>query len=61
MSQAQVLQVILAYGTWVLIAGVLLVRALLGWHGRRTAYGTVAGAACVMLVLYLYILRGKGA
>jgi len=61
MSQAQLLQVILAYGTWVLIAAVLLVRATLGWHGRRTAYGTVAGAACVMLVLVLYILRGNGA
>jgi ABC-type uncharacterized transport system permease subunit len=61
MSQAQLLQVILAYGTWALVAGVLLVRALLGWHGRRTAYGTVAGAACVMLVLFLYILRGTGA
>ncbi|MEO8184581.1 MAG: cytochrome c biogenesis protein CcsA [Deltaproteobacteria bacterium] len=61
MSQAQLLQVILAYGTWVLIATVLLLRAILGWHGRRTAYGTVAGAACVMLVLFLYILRGTGA
>jgi ABC-type uncharacterized transport system permease subunit len=61
MSQAQLLQVILAYGTWALIAGVLLVRAILGWHGRRTAYGTVAGAACVVLVLFLYILRGTGA
>jgi len=61
MSQAQLLQVILAYGTWALVAGVLLVRAILGWHGRRTAYGTVVGAACVMLVLFLYILRGTGA
>jgi len=61
MTQAQLLQVILAYGTWALIAGVLLVRAILGWHGRRTAYGTVAGAACVMLVLFLYIVRGTGA
>ena len=61
MSQAQLLQVILAYGTWVLVAAVLLVRATLGWHGRRTAYGTVAGAACVVLVLFLYILRGTGA
>jgi ABC-type uncharacterized transport system permease subunit len=61
MGTAQLLQVILAYGTWVLIAAVLLVRSLLGWHGRRTAYGTVAGAACVMLVLFLYILRGTGA
>ncbi len=61
LSQAQLLQVILAYGTWVLIAAVLLLRAILGWHGRRTAYGTVAGAACVMLVLFLYIVRGTGA
>ena len=61
LSQAQLLQVILAYGTWVLFAGVLLMRAILGWHGRRTAYGTVVGAACVMLVLFIYILRGTGA
>jgi ABC-type uncharacterized transport system permease subunit len=61
LSQAQLLQVVLAYGTWALVAGVLLVRAILGWHGRRTAYGTVAGAACVMIVLFLYILRGTGA
>lgn len=61
MSQAQLLQVILAYGTWALVAGVLLVRAILGWHGRRTAYGTVAGAACVVLVLCIYIVRGTGA
>jgi ABC-type uncharacterized transport system permease subunit len=61
LSQGQLLQVILAYGTWLLIAAVLLLRATLGWHGRRTAYGTVAGAACVVLVLFLYILRGTGA
>lgn len=61
LSQAQLLQVILAYGTWALFAAVLLLRALLGWHGRRTAYGTVVGAACVMLVLFIYILRGTGA
>lgn len=61
MTQAQLLQVILAYGTWALVASVLLVRAILGWHGRRTAYGTVAGAACVVLVLFLYIVRGTGA
>lgn len=61
MTQAQLLQVILAYGTWALVAGVLVLRFVLGWHGRRTAYGTVAGAACVMFVLFIYILRGTGA
>lgn len=61
MSLAQLVQVVLAYGTWALVGAVLLLRSILGWHGRRTAYGTVAGAACVMLVLFLYILRGTGA
>lgn len=61
LSQGQLLQVILAYGTWGLVASVLLGRAILGWHGRRAAYGTVVGASCVVLVLFLYILRGTGA
>ena len=60
-SGALWIQLILAYGTWALIAAVLVLRAWLGWHGRRTAYGTVAGTACVMLVLMIYILRGVAA
>jgi ABC-type uncharacterized transport system permease subunit len=61
MSDTLLIQLILAYGTWALIATVLILRVALGWHGRRTAYGTVAGTACVMLVLFIYILRGAGA
>lgn len=61
MGGALWIQLVLAYGTWVLIAGVLVLRAALGWRGRRTAYGTVAGTACVMLVLFIYILRGGAA
>ncbi len=56
---AQLLQIVLAYATWALIAAVLLLRALAGWHGRKTAYGTVAGAACVVVVLLIYIVRAS--
>lgn len=45
------------WATWLLFAGVLLMRAALGWRGRRAAYGTVAGFGCAMVVLLLYALR----
>jgi ABC-type uncharacterized transport system permease subunit len=62
MSQAQILRVVLAYVTWALLAAILVLRATLGWRGRRAAYGTIAGVACVMLLLFIYILRaGSGA
>jgi ABC-type uncharacterized transport system permease subunit len=61
MSQAQLIRVVLAYVTWALLAGVLVLRATLGWRGRRAAYGTIVGVAGVMLLLFIYILRGTGA
>ncbi len=45
------------YLTWLLIAGVLLLRAAAGWRGRRAAYGTIAGFGMAVLVLVLYLLR----
>lgn len=50
-------RVLLGYATWALVAAVLLVRALWGWRGRRSAYGTLAGVMCLSLVLLVYILR----
>lgn len=47
----------LGYATWTLVAGVLLLRALLGWRGRRSAYGTLAGVACLAVILMVYVLR----
>jgi len=62
MSQAQLVRVVLAYVTWALLAAILVLRATLGWRGRRAAYGTIAGVACVMLLLFIYIVRaGTGA
>jgi ABC-type uncharacterized transport system permease subunit len=48
MSFEAVLRVVLGYGTWLLVAIVLVSRAALGWRGRRSAYGTLAGLAGVL-------------
>jgi ABC-type uncharacterized transport system permease subunit len=57
MTGASFARAVLGYATWALVAGVLLLRALGGWRGRRTAYGTLAGLACLALVLAVYVLR----
>jgi ABC-type uncharacterized transport system permease subunit len=56
-SADEVLRTVLGYVTWLLIAGVLLLRAAAGWRGRRAAYGTVAGFACAMAVVVIYLVR----
>jgi ABC-type uncharacterized transport system permease subunit len=50
------LRAMFGWATWFLFGGVLLLRQL-GWRGRRAAYGTVAGFACALVVLLIYILR----
>jgi ABC-type uncharacterized transport system permease subunit len=47
----------LGYATWLLFAGVLLLRAAAGWRGRRAAYGTIAGFGFAFVVLVLYLVR----
>ena len=53
----EILRAVFGYATWLLIAGVLLLRVIAGWRGRRAAYGTVAGFACAFAVLLVYVLR----
>jgi len=53
----EILRAIFGYATWLLIAGVLLLRVIAGWRGRRAAYGTVAGFVCAFAVLLVYVLR----
>ena len=55
---ADVARAIFGYATWVLFAGVLLMRAAAGWRGRRAAYGTIAGFGLSVIVLLIYLLRG---
>jgi ABC-type uncharacterized transport system permease subunit len=56
---AVILRAALGYVMWLLIAAVLFLRAAAGWRGRRAAYGTIAGFGVALLVLILYLLRGK--
>ncbi len=56
-SVAELLRAVFGYATWLLIAAVLLLRLVAGWRGRRAAYGTVAGFACAVMVLLIYLVR----
>jgi ABC-type uncharacterized transport system permease subunit len=60
-SPDEVMRIVFGYATWLLIAGVLLLRAAAGWRGRRAAYGTLAGFACATAVLMVYLLRPAAA
>ncbi len=56
-SPDEVMRAVFGYATWLLIALVLLLRAAVGWRGRRAAYGTIAGLACAAAVLVIYLVR----
>jgi ABC-type uncharacterized transport system permease subunit len=56
----EVMRAIFGYAMWLLIAGVLLLRAAAGWRGRRAAYGTILGLGCAITVLVIYLVRPSG-
>jgi ABC-type uncharacterized transport system permease subunit len=47
--------------SWGLLAAVLAARTLAGWHGRRSAIGTLTGVAVTSFVVAAYALRSLGA
>ncbi|MFT3775490.1 MAG: cytochrome c biogenesis protein CcsA [Minicystis sp.] len=59
-SPEEVMRTVFGYATWLLIGGVLLLRAAAGWRGRRSAYGTIAGLLCATAVLVIYLVRPSG-
>jgi ABC-type uncharacterized transport system permease subunit len=56
-SSAETIRAALGYATWLLVAMVLVMRAVAGWRGRRSAYGTLAGVACVLVLMLFYAAR----
>lgn len=60
-GSAALLRTALGYATWALLAAVLLLRQTIGLRGRRAAYGTLAGVACVLVVMLVYAVRGGAA
>lgn len=59
-SASALLRALLSFLTWAVVGGVLVTRATLGWRGRRSAYGTLAGVTCVVLVIAVYVARAGG-
>lgn len=57
-SPAELARALFAYGSWLVFGGVLVLRAMLGWRGRRAAYGTIAGFLFAVAVLVVYLVRG---
>lgn len=53
----EVMRAIFGYATWLMIAGVLVLRAAAGWRGRRAAYGTIVGLGFAIVVLVIYLVR----
>jgi len=49
---------VLSAVSWLLFAGVLLLRVAAGWTGRRAAIGTILGFLSAATVLLGYLLRG---
>jgi ABC-type uncharacterized transport system permease subunit len=54
---AAIARAALSYASWLLIGGVLLLRAAAGWRGRRAAFGTILGFGLTLLVLVIYLIR----
>jgi ABC-type uncharacterized transport system permease subunit len=55
-----VIRAVLAFGGWFLLAGVLLLRQVAGWSAKRAALGTLAGVACILLIIGMYIWATAG-
>jgi ABC-type uncharacterized transport system permease subunit len=56
LSGVEGLRVTLSYACWLLIALVVLGHRVLGWHGRRVAWGTVVSALLAVMLMLLYAL-----
>jgi ABC-type uncharacterized transport system permease subunit len=58
-GSAEFLRSFLGYATWILLGAVLVLRKTAGFRGRKTAYGTIAGVVCMLLVMLLYAVRSN--
>lgn len=56
-TASEVLRAVLSWGAWLTLALVLVLRAVVGWRGRRAAYGALIGATLIALVLAGYLVQ----
>jgi ABC-type uncharacterized transport system permease subunit len=48
---------VLSSVSWLLLLGVLALRQIASWRGRRPAYATLGGALGIFIVIALYVVR----
>ena len=56
MGGFETLRVLLSYMLWLMVAGILLGRRLIGYHGRRVAWASVFVAAVAVGIVVLYMI-----
>jgi ABC-type uncharacterized transport system permease subunit len=59
-SIADVIRALLAWATWTVFGSVIAARAVLGWRGRRAAWGTIIGFAFAIAVVVAYVVKRPG-
>jgi ABC-type uncharacterized transport system permease subunit len=56
----EVVRITLAYACWLVVAGLVAGHRLLGWNGRKMAWGAVTAAAIAVAVVVLYAVATEG-
>ena len=57
----ELLRAVFGWVMWLVIAGVLFLRAAAGWRGRRAAYGTITGFGFAVVFIIFYLVRSQHA
>lgn len=53
-------RIFLAYACWLVAAGLVIGQRLIGWNGRKLAWGAIAAAALALAVVILYAVSAGG-
>lgn len=56
-DSASLARAVLGYISWLFLGTVLVWRGALGHRGKKSAFGTLAGVFCVVLLLLVYLVR----
>lgn len=54
------LRIALAYACWLVVAGMVISQRLIGWSGRKVAWGAIGAAAIALAVVVLYTASTGG-
>jgi ABC-type uncharacterized transport system permease subunit len=56
----ELVRITLAYACWLVVASLVAGHRLIGWNGRKMAWGAVTAAAIAVAVVVLYALAAEG-